>query len=168
MRHPRPVRDTCLYSVCAVAPATRGSRSGAPPTKFGHMPPHGLSIWLRSEQGDVPNVEISRQIARGRQMLQDIYHAPRAKIDLIPHGIALPDILAEFPEVVYIVLGATHPNELRFHNHLSFDRRWLDERGSEDCQGRALWALGLGVGRSPFGKFSDDGRTARRTAKWPL
>ena len=28
---------------------------------------------------------------------------------------ALPAILAEFPEVVYIVLGATHPNELREH-----------------------------------------------------
>jgi len=41
----------------------------------------------------------------------------------------------------------------RFHNHLSFDRRWLDERGSEDCQGRALWALGIGVGRSPFRSF---------------
>ena len=86
-------------------------------------------------------------------MLQTIYHAPPAKIDLIPHGIpdvafvdpayfkdqfevdgrmvlltfgllspnkgiehvlnALPDIVAEFPDVVYIVLGATHPNELR-------------------------------------------------------
>src|ERR1700726_1455934 len=92
---------------------------------------------------------------RGRQMLQDIYHAPPAKIDLIAHGIpdvgfvdptyfkdqfgvegkvvlltfgllspnkgieyvlnALPSILAEFPDVVYIVLGATHPNELREH-----------------------------------------------------
>jgi glycosyltransferase involved in cell wall biosynthesis len=28
---------------------------------------------------------------------------------------ALPAILKEFPEVVYIVLGATHPNELREH-----------------------------------------------------
>ena len=28
---------------------------------------------------------------------------------------ALPQILAEFPEVVYIVLGATHPNEVREH-----------------------------------------------------
>jgi glycosyltransferase involved in cell wall biosynthesis len=92
---------------------------------------------------------------RGRQMLQDIYHAPPAKIDLIAHGIpdvgfvdptyfkdqfgvegrivlltfgllspnkgieyvlnALPQILAEFPNVVYIVLGATHPNEVRDH-----------------------------------------------------
>jgi glycosyltransferase involved in cell wall biosynthesis len=38
----------------------------------------------------------------------------------------------------------------RFHNHLSFDRRWLDAQGSEDCQGRALWALGVAVGRSPM------------------
>src|ERR1700726_2339979 len=92
---------------------------------------------------------------RGRQMLQSVYHAPPAKIDLIAHGIpdmgfvdptyfkdqfgvegkvvlltfgllspnkgieymlnALPGILTEFPEVVYIVLGATHPNELREH-----------------------------------------------------
>jgi len=41
----------------------------------------------------------------------------------------------------------------RFHNHMSFDRRWLDEQGSEDCQGRALWALGVGVGRSPSRSF---------------
>lgn len=41
----------------------------------------------------------------------------------------------------------------RFHNHLSFDRRWLDEHGSEDCQGRAIWALGIGVGRSPYRDF---------------
>src|SRR5689334_17645139 len=92
---------------------------------------------------------------RGRQMLQEIYQAPSAKIDLIPHGIpdvgfvdptyfkdlfgvegrvvlltfgllspnkgiehvlnALPQILEAFPEVVYIVLGATHPNEIRAH-----------------------------------------------------
>ena len=26
---------------------------------------------------------------------------------------ALPDIVAEFPDVVYVVLGATHPHELR-------------------------------------------------------
>jgi len=41
----------------------------------------------------------------------------------------------------------------RFHNHMSFDRRWLDEQGSEDCQGRALWALGIGVGRSSLRSF---------------
>jgi len=90
---------------------------------------------------------------RAQTILQEIYQAPPAKIDLIPHGIpdvpfvpsdyykdqfgvagrkvlltfgllspnkgiehalnALPDIVAEFPDVVYIVLGATHPHELR-------------------------------------------------------
>jgi len=37
----------------------------------------------------------------------------------------------------------------RFHNFLSIDRRWLDEQGSEDSHGRAIWALGTAVGRSP-------------------
>jgi glycosyltransferase involved in cell wall biosynthesis len=41
----------------------------------------------------------------------------------------------------------------RFRNLMSFDRRWLDEQGSEDSQGRALWALGVGVGRSPIRTF---------------
>jgi hypothetical protein len=41
----------------------------------------------------------------------------------------------------------------RFHNHLSFDRHWQDEQGSEDSQGRALWALGIGVGRSSLQSF---------------
>src|SRR6266850_7376242 len=44
-------------------------------------------------------------------------------------------------------------NTTRFHNHMSFDRRWLDAQGSEDCHGRALWALGIGVGRSPVRSF---------------
>jgi len=90
---------------------------------------------------------------RAKQMLQEVYQAPPAKIDLIPHGIpdmplvdpnsykgqfgvegkvvlltfgllspnkgieqvlnALPQILVEFPDVVYVVMGATHPHELQ-------------------------------------------------------
>jgi glycosyltransferase involved in cell wall biosynthesis len=48
---------------------------------------------------------------------------------------------------------AFDPATGRFHNHLSFDRRWLDQLGSEDCHGRALWALGLGAGRSTHRSF---------------
>ena len=36
----------------------------------------------------------------------------------------------------------------RFRNFLSTDRRWLDEHGSEDSHGRAIWALGIAVGRA--------------------
>jgi hypothetical protein len=48
---------------------------------------------------------------------------------------------------------AFDPATGRFHNHMSFDRRWLDEQGSEDSHGRALWALGVGVGRSQLRTF---------------
>jgi glycosyltransferase involved in cell wall biosynthesis len=36
----------------------------------------------------------------------------------------------------------------RFRNFLSYNRRWLEETGSEDSHGRALWALGTVLGRS--------------------
>lgn len=36
----------------------------------------------------------------------------------------------------------------RFRNFMSFDRRWMEDVGSEDSHGRALWALGTCVGRS--------------------
>jgi glycosyltransferase involved in cell wall biosynthesis len=132
---------------------------------------------------------------RGKSILQEVYHAPPARIDVIPHGIpdvpfvapdnykdqfgmrgkkvlltfgllspnkgiqhvlnALPDIVAEFPEVVYIVLGATHPNELRargeayrlgleavvkrnkLENHVVFHNRFVDLKELTDFIGAA-------------------------------
>jgi glycosyltransferase involved in cell wall biosynthesis len=41
----------------------------------------------------------------------------------------------------------------RFRNFMSFDRRWLEDVGSEDCQGHALWALGLCVSQAGQGSF---------------
>lgn len=95
---------------------------------------------------------------KGREFLLDVYKAPAAKIDLIPHGIpdmpfgdpnyfkdefdvagkkvlltfgllspnkgieyalhALPAIIAEFPNTVFIVVGQTHPNLLRDEGEL--------------------------------------------------
>jgi len=43
---------------------------------------------------------------------------------------------------------AFHQQRGRFRNLLGYDRRWLEEIGSEDCHGRALWALGVVLGRS--------------------
>jgi glycosyltransferase involved in cell wall biosynthesis len=48
---------------------------------------------------------------------------------------------------------AFNPKTKRFRNFLGFDRHWLDEQGSEDSHGRALWALGMGVGRSRHRSF---------------
>lgn len=36
----------------------------------------------------------------------------------------------------------------RFRNFMSHGRQWLEEAGSEDSHGRALWAVGTGAGRS--------------------
>lgn len=36
----------------------------------------------------------------------------------------------------------------RFRNFMSFNRKWLEDVGSDDSQGRTLWALGTCVGRS--------------------
>jgi len=36
---------------------------------------------------------------------------------------------------------AWNPDTRRFRNFMSYDRRWLEESGSEDSHGRTLWAL---------------------------
>lgn len=41
----------------------------------------------------------------------------------------------------------------RFRNFMSFDRHWLEEIGSEDCHGHALWALGYCVGNAGNGSL---------------
>lgn len=33
----------------------------------------------------------------------------------------------------------------RFRNFMGYDRKWLEEEGSEDCFGRCLWALGFAI-----------------------
>ena len=43
---------------------------------------------------------------------------------------------------------AFNPSKGRFKNFLGYDRRWSESEGSEDCHGRALWALGTVLGRS--------------------
>jgi glycosyltransferase involved in cell wall biosynthesis len=43
---------------------------------------------------------------------------------------------------------AFNPAQGRFRNFLGYDRRWNETEGSEDCHGRAVWALGTVLGRS--------------------
>jgi len=44
---------------------------------------------------------------------------------------------------------AFDPERHRFRNVMGFDRRWRDERVSEDAHGRALWALGVAAALAP-------------------
>ena len=52
----------------------------------------------------------------------------------------LPEALTA--RLAAFVQHAWNPDTKRFRNFMSFDRRWLEDIGSEDSHGRALWALG--------------------------
>jgi len=56
------------------------------------------------------------------------------------------------------VQHAWNRDRKRFRNFMSFDRRWLEDIGSEDSHGRSLWALGECARRS------DANSTRRRWA----
>ncbi|WP_408587285.1 glycosyltransferase [Novosphingobium sp.] len=44
---------------------------------------------------------------------------------------------------------AWNPDEQRFRNFMAFDRSWCEDVGSEDSNGRTLWALGHAMARAP-------------------
>jgi glycosyltransferase involved in cell wall biosynthesis len=55
--------------------------------------------------------------------------------------VALPEnLIARFAAFVQ---HAWNPDTGRFRNFMSYGRNWLEEQGSEDSHGRALWALGI-------------------------
>ena len=43
---------------------------------------------------------------------------------------------------------AFNPEKKRFRNFLGYDHHWMEDQGSEDAHGRALWALGTLLARS--------------------
>jgi glycosyltransferase involved in cell wall biosynthesis len=52
----------------------------------------------------------------------------------------LPEVMTA--RFAAFVQHAWNPDTRRFRNFMGFDRRWLEDRGSEDSHGRTLWALG--------------------------
>lgn len=70
-----------------------------------------------------------------------------------------PQVRALATRYAAFLQHAYNPDLRRFRNFMSFDRRWLEDAGSEDCNGRVIWALGMCVGRSrrrSFQAFGDD------------
>ncbi len=53
------------------------------------------------------------------------------------------------------VLHAFNLEKNRFRNFMSYDRKWLEEVGSEDCHGRAVWSLGVLIGLSKTKECGD-------------
>lgn len=65
-------------------------------------------------------------------------------------GDPLPAEILDGLATRYLAFLAAAFNETsgRFRNFMNHSRQWLDEIGSQDSHGRALWAMGTGVGRS--------------------
>ncbi len=63
-------------------------------------------------------------------------------------GETLPVISRLTTTYTAFLAHAFNPETGRFRNFMSYDRRWLEEQGSQDSHGRALWALGVCVAQS--------------------
>ncbi len=44
---------------------------------------------------------------------------------------------------------AWNEDRKRFHNFMSYDRKWLDDEGTDDCLGRCVWSLGYLIAHPP-------------------
>ena len=64
----------------------------------------------------------------------------------VPHMRVDPEALAT--RYLAFLAAAFEPGNGRFRNFMSHDRRWLEDAGSEDSHGRAMWALGHGARHS--------------------
>lgn len=53
------------------------------------------------------------------------------------------------------VQHAWNPDTRRFRNFMAFDRSWCEDSGSEDSNGRALWALGVCAAEATMPKHRD-------------
>lgn len=81
--------------------------------------------------------------ARGLALAIGLAHAGSAGSDLAERYLQF-------------VLGARSPEQPgRFHNVMAYDRRWLDEVGSEESHGRAVAALAYTVARGFDGGMRD-------------
>jgi glycosyltransferase involved in cell wall biosynthesis len=58
----------------------------------------------------------------------------------VPSEQLLPEALTN--RLAAFIQHAWNPQTKRFRNFMSFERRWLEDSGSEDSHGRTLWALG--------------------------
>jgi glycosyltransferase involved in cell wall biosynthesis len=65
--------------------------------------------------------------------------------ELLPDDTALTDLACRYLGFLHY---AFNDNNDHFRNFMGYDRRWLEEQGSEDCHGRAIWSLGMTVALS--------------------
>ena len=73
----------------------------------------------------------------------------------VASGLSEAEVLRWSTTYASFVQYAWNPDERRFRNFMRFDRTWCEDVGSEDSNGRALWALGHTIERSPLPEMRD-------------
>ncbi len=116
-------------------------------------------IASRRKQHAVPEVRIGHfmSLCDGTGMLQHAVHSVADRshgycVDDNARALLLSSALANSSEphlpndltsrFAAFVQHAWNPDTGQFRNFMSYDRRWLEHRGSPDSHGRTLWALG--------------------------
>jgi glycosyltransferase involved in cell wall biosynthesis len=79
-------------------------------------------------------------------------------VALMAQGVA-SDGVADLVDLASLYLGflqhAFNDEAGRFRNFMSYDRSWVEEAGTEDCHGRAIWGLGMTVALSKLDNLTE-------------
>jgi glycosyltransferase involved in cell wall biosynthesis len=134
----------------ATPPRDEPAAAAVPDSSPGRLPPLRLShLWrltdscgvLQHAAHDVPDREHG-------YCTDDNARALTLMVQLESLGLDTPQTRRAAARYAAFLGHAFVPATGRFRNFLSFDRRWLDDRGTDDCLGRAVLALGTCIGRS--------------------
>ena len=114
------------------------------------LPPLDHLVALTDDVGviqhAVENVPEPRDRLLHRRCLARVHGRARARA---PCARAIERSAAPRVRSISSFLHDAQLDDGRFHNFMSYDRRWLDEVGTHDSCGRAIWALGYGVRYAP-------------------
>jgi hypothetical protein len=130
-----------------------------------HFTPPGFAVKaLDKYQGELPPLKLDhlRHMADDTGMLQHAiftvpnYHegyctddnARALVVSTLLEELGNGEALELASRYLAFVWYAFNADTGRFRNFMDYQRRWLEDRGSDDSYGRALWALGTVLGRS--------------------
>src|SRR5882724_7790446 len=103
------------------------------------------SIFTIPNRGEGHTTDDNARALTFAVLLEQLGKEQLVKTDSAIRGFATRD--SAFRYLAFLE-HAFDPAKCRFKNFLGYDRRWNEAEGSEDCHGRALWALGTVLGRS--------------------
>lgn len=129
----------------------RSVNGSNPEERSRERPPLRLAHLRRMTDGTglVQHATFSVPNYREGYSLDDNARGLIAAVFLEKLGIEEPEVVGDLATRYLAFLSFSFNDDAgRFRNMLAYDRNWLEDQGSEDSHGRALWSLGVTIGRS--------------------